>query len=387
MLKYKLPMNNNNLKIKIIKSKNLPINKYGYNLKLDKSLKKIETIDNKEWVIYRDLTNDFEFIGINNKQLLDLKKLTKVDIKLLIKFKPLSRAYFKLWEIIHEFEVIPKIKNCTNVCLMSGNLAEAPGGWINAIIDYQKKYHYENLSKDKLIAISLKESLKFKIKENNYLKKYNQQIEINLGTGDGDLTNPKNIKEYKKRFINNKAHLVTADGGIGIEKYDIKEYLNSKLIFSEVLTALNIQKKKGNFVLKIYSIYTDITIQIINILQIFYQTVNIVKPVTSRPANDELYLVCLNFKGITNTDLNKLFNVLDEWNKLKKGQYLINFLDKSLYVDKISKFNKLYLERQVKNIDKVFKFMKLNQKEMKSQLDKMYNYAKIWYKKYNINLE
>ena len=387
MLKYKLPMNNNNLKIKIIKSKNLPINKYGYNLKLDKSLKKIETIDNKEWVIYRDLTNDFEFIGINNKQLLDLKKLTKVDIKLLIKFKPLSRAYFKLWEIIHEFEVIPKIKNCTNVCLMSGNLAEAPGGWVNAIIDYQKKYHYENLSKDKLIAISLKESLKFKIKENNYLKKYNQQIEINLGTGDGDLTNPKNIKEYKKRFINNKAHLVTADGGIGIEKYDIKEYLNSKLIFSEVLTALNIQKKKGNFVLKIYSIYTDITIQIINILQIFYQTVNIVKPVTSRPANDELYLVCLNFKGITNTDLNKLFNVLDEWNKLKKGQYLINFLDKSLYVDKISKFNKLYLERQVKNIDKVFKFMKLNQKEMKSQLDKMYNYAKIWYKKYNINLE
>lgn len=387
MLKYKLPMNNNNLKIKIIKSKNLPINKYGYNLKLDKSLKKIETIDNKEWVIYRDLTNDFEFIGINNKQLLDLKKLTKVDIKLLIKFKPLSRAYFKLWEIIHEFEVIPKIKNCTNVCLMSGNLAEAPGGWVNAIIDYQKKYHYENLSKDKLIAISLNESLKFKIKENNYLKKYNQQIEINLGTGDGDLTNPKNIKEYKKRFINNKAHLVTADGGIGIEKYDIKEYLNSKLIFSEVLTALNIQKKKGNFVLKIYSIYTDITIQIINILQIFYQTVNIVKPVTSRPANDELYLVCLNFKGITNTDLNKLFNVLDEWNKLKKGQYLINFLDKSLYVDKISKFNKLYLERQVKNIDKVFKFMKLNQKEMKSQLDKMYNYAKIWYKKYNINLE
>ena len=387
MLKYKLPMNNNNLKIKIIKSKNLPINKYGYNLKLDKSLKKIETIDNKEWVIYRDLANDFEFIGINKNQLLDLKQLTKVEIKLLIKFKPLSRAYFKLWEIIHEFEVIPKIKNCTNVCLMSGNLAEAPGGWINAIIDYQKKYHYENLSKDKLIAISLKESLKFKIKENNYLKKYNQQIEINLGTGDGDLTNPKNIKEYKKRFINNKAHLVTADGGIGIEKYDIKEYLNSKLIFSEVLTALNIQKKKGNFVLKIYSIYTDITIQIINILQIFYQTVNIVKPVTSRPANDELYLVCLNFKGITNTDLNKLFNVLDEWNKLKKGQYLINFLDKSLYVDKISKFNKLYLERQVKNIDKVFKFMKLNQKEMKSQLDKMYNYAKIWYKKYNINLE
>ena len=39
MLKYKLPMNNNNLKIKIIKSKNIRINKYGYNLKLDKSLK------------------------------------------------------------------------------------------------------------------------------------------------------------------------------------------------------------------------------------------------------------------------------------------------------------------------------------------------------------
>ena len=267
---------------------------------------------------------------------------------------------------------------------MSSNLAEAPGGWINAIIDYEKKYNPKQLSKHKLIGISLKSSLKFNLKEHNYLKKFNQQIEINYGLGDGDLTNPENILEYSKRFKNNLAHIVTADGGIGGEEYDTKEYLNSKLIFSEMLTALLVQKKNGNFVLKTYSIYTNLSIQIINILQYHYQEVYITKPVTSRPANDELYIVALKFEGITKSTSDSLLNILKQWNNLKSNQYLNTFLKSTESKKEITKFNKKYSDLQIKSLKKIFNSKKYNQNQMKNQIDNMYLKAKNWYNKYNI---
>ena len=386
MLIFKLPkLKKIEFNIKIIN--NLEKYNNGYNILLQNLLKNIETMDIQEWDLYRDLSNDYEFIGINRKQIENLKKLTKVEIITILKFKPLTRAYFKLWEILHNFEFIPKNINCTNVCLMSSNLAEAPGGWINAIIDYEKKYNPRQLSKHKLIGISLKSSLKFNLKEHNYLKKFNQQIEINYGLGDGNLTNPENILEYSKRFKNNLAHIVTADGGIGGEEYDMKEYLNSKLIFSEMLTALLVQKKNGNFVLKTYSLYTNLSIQIINILQYHYQEVYITKPVTSRPANDELYIVALKFEGITKSTSDSLLNVLKQWNNLKSNQYLNTFLKKTESKKEITKFNKKYSDLQIKSLKKIFNSKKYNQNQMKNQIDNMYLKAKNWYNKYNIKFQ
>jgi len=383
MLIFKLPkLKKIEFNIKIINNPEKYNN--GYNILLQYLLKSIETMDIQEWELYRDLSNDYEFIGINRKQIENLNKLTKVEINTILKFKPLNRAYFKLWEILHNFELIPKNINCTNVCLMSSNLAEAPGGWINAIIDYEKKYNPKQLSKHKLIGISLKSSLKFNLREHNYLKKFNQQIEINYGLGNGDLTNPENILEYSKRFKNNSAHIVTADGGIGGKEYDMKEYLNSKLIFSEMLTALLVQKKNGNFVLKMYSLYTNLSIQIINILQYHYQEVYITKPVTSRPANDELYIVALKFEGITKSTSDSLLNILKQWNKLKSNQYLNTFLKKTESKKEITKFNKKYSDLQIKSLKKIFNSKKYNQNQMKNQIDNMYLKAKNWYNKYNI---
>ena len=156
MLSKKLPVLKNKIKFKTKIEKNLPNLINGYDKNLQKYLTEIEKFSISEWDLYRDLCNDYEFIGINKNQIEKLKKLTKVEIITILKFKPLTRAYFKLWEILHNFGFIPKNISCTNVCLMSSNLAEAPGGWINAVIDYEKKYNPNQLSKHKLIGISLK---------------------------------------------------------------------------------------------------------------------------------------------------------------------------------------------------------------------------------------
>lgn len=101
-------------------------------------------------------------------------------------------------------------------------------------------------------------------------------------------------------------NLVTADGGIEIEDdFERQEYLNSKLIFTEVLMALVLVagtvdegpadgglKRGGDFVLKVFDTVSKISADTIYILTRCFGKVSILKPVTSRPANSERYIVC-----------------------------------------------------------------------------------------------
>ena len=56
---------------------------------------------------------------------------------------------------------------------------------------------------------------------------------------------------------------------------------------------LCIQKKDGNFILKIFDCFMNHTINKILFFIFFYEKTYIVKPKTSRYANSEKYIVCL----------------------------------------------------------------------------------------------
>ena len=55
------------------------------------------------------------------------------------------------------------------------------------------------------------------------------------------------------------------------------------------------QKEGGTFILKVFGVNLDVTLQLLALLCAAYTTVDIVKPNTSRPANDERYVVCRGF--------------------------------------------------------------------------------------------
>ena len=71
------------------------------------------------------------------------------------------------------------------------------------------------------------------------------------------------------------------------------------------------------------------------------EIVDIFKPLTSRPANSEKYIVCKNFKGISNKDKKKLISISkDMWKKAVKydieevnGEY--SFIKKGKYIKSI----------------------------------------------------
>ena len=248
-------------------------------------------IDNhhKEWDDIKKYINPFELINSNKN-----------------KYITISRSFFKLWEMIIHFDLIT-----TKDPITISNIAEAPGGFIECIIKYRGNidniYSNSLFSKDNNIP-SWNKINKF-IKSNYY---------NNINLIYTNLYNYSNIKNYINLFDNNKAEFITADGGFDYSiDFNKQEELSYKIIFSEIFITLSIQKNGGNFVLKIFDIFTIFSLKCIYLLYNLYEEVYLYKPLTSRIANSEKYLICKNFKGIDNDLLENIKDIylnLDEKN-------------------------------------------------------------------------
>ena len=120
-----------------------------------------------------------------------------------------------------------------------------------------------------------------------------------------------------------KTMLVTADGGSWVnESTQEQEVFN--LILGEVITALKIQAKNGNFICKIFESFTQITVKLICVLLSFYKNVEIVKPNMSYDSDSEKYLVCIGYKGPNNKKIKMLENMLKLSYK-KKSKHIVDF--------------------------------------------------------------
>ena len=332
--------------------------------------------DTNKWDEAKKLSNKFELIYLPNKK----QKCDSIS-----KYEPLSRSYFKLWEIIADFNLLNLEKD-----MKFASIAEGPGGFIEAIINYRKKFTF----KDKLNAITLK-SINKDIpgwnKATNFLRK-NPNVYISYGSDEtGNIYNIENIKHFRKHF-NNDAYLVTADGGFDFSfNFNKQEQMSYRIIFCEIVMALSIQKKGGNFVCKFFDTYTKITMSFIYLLLSFYNEVHITKPSTSRPANSEKYIVCNGFKGINENYLQKLFIIIKSWDYFEKNELEIQSIfdiDNKIFFNKMKEFNTKYFNIQVNNIEKTLGYINnpLNEQTKKTQIKKQVSAAFSWCKTYKCKI-
>jgi 23S rRNA U2552 (ribose-2'-O)-methylase RlmE/FtsJ len=286
---------------------------YGFNQFIHQSKNKSEELNDTK---YRNkfylVTNPYE---INIKQYdKDIQSMTELYFQL-NKDGIISRAFYKLWEILLTFDLINQ-----NTAINSFHLAEAPGAFIQAAIFYRKKFN-PTIKNDKFNCISIKADktgIPFK-KEN--LNACLSDIKIE----EGDLTDINIQKSFQEN--NGEADFITADGGFEWKNENFQEQEAFRLILAEIISALRMQKQNGNFVLKIFETFTNITVKIILILSTYYDKVYIHKPLTSRPTNSERYLICLKYKGINKKELNLLDNFLSDINsKEMKQSYIFNYL-------------------------------------------------------------
>ncbi len=127
------------------------------------------------------------------------------------------------------------------------------------------------------------------------------------GDGVGDLTTEaETIVTWCRNRWNDGYDLVTADGGFELEgeaEYKNQEQLSARLVTSEAMVALSLvrpsdpnnpqelHQKGGHMVLKLVGCSTFHTCHLIYLISTCFEEVTLFKPVSSRPSNNELYLV------------------------------------------------------------------------------------------------
>jgi 23S rRNA U2552 (ribose-2'-O)-methylase RlmE/FtsJ len=364
---------------------------YLYNIK-----EKINTCE-KEWDLYKKYTNPYEYIHtiIPNKR------------KCIAKYKPLSRSYFKMVELLTYFKLsnfgyninIPleiNIHNNNNNTNNSNNnmfliqpnntlnynsennftdnilkssmeikyilqsklapittfhLAEGPGGFIEAICETR------NNPEDIYIGMTiLDHNNDYDIpswkKSKNFLKN-NPNVFIEEGIDKtGDILKLENFVYCKNKY-GSSIDFITADGGFDFSSdFNRQEISVTKLLFAQIAFALCMQKKNGHFILKIFDVFMEHTVDLLYLLSSFYEKVYITKPQTSRYANSEKYVVCKNFIFNTNVDfypyLYNAFNTMTQNN-----EYVHRFLNINIsnhFITKLEEYNSIFGQQQTENI-------------------------------------
>ena len=94
---------------------------------------KNKIINSKEWDKYKKYANEYELIHIPNK-----KKISE-SVAL---YNPLSRSYFKMVEMIYDFNLL----DIADDTFKSAHLAEGPGGFIEATYNISHKVGFKYYS-------------------------------------------------------------------------------------------------------------------------------------------------------------------------------------------------------------------------------------------------
>jgi 23S rRNA U2552 (ribose-2'-O)-methylase RlmE/FtsJ len=339
---------------------------YLYNIK-----EKI-TSKEKQWDIYKKYTNPYEYIHTT----VPLKK------KSVSKYKPLSRSYFKMIEIMNTFHI-----NYTEP-ITSFHLAEGPGGFIEALVKLR------NSKEDIYIGMTLLDENR-KIanipawkKSEQFFKTYSNVKLENGKDGTGNILSLENFKYITKKY-NSTVDFITADGGFDFSiDFNQQESFIGKLLFAQVAYALCIQKYKGKFILKIFDCFMQHTIDILYILSSFYEKVYIMKPQTSRYANSEKYIVCIGFL-YDNHDMfyNYLMNSFEKMLDTEKNTLRFLNIDISyLFIKKMEEYNAIFGQKQIQNIHYTLSLMETKTKLEKIEMLIKTNIQKStdWCIKYNI---
>jgi 23S rRNA U2552 (ribose-2'-O)-methylase RlmE/FtsJ len=375
------PIEINNILLKeISKDKNLLFRKYYDIISFEK--KKIDDLSNVEdWDKMKKIGNPYELIYTTYN-----KKKRNDSISL---YSPISRSYFKLWEIFYNFNIFEQFSK--NEKYIYAHLAEGPGGFMEATYNYRSKIlNTQNLG-DIFYGITLKPTNDYVPDWNKIKKVFNNSPNINIEYGN--LYNIDDVNTYLKIFKKRKAHFATADGGFDYSTNFNRQEVNScKIIYSETVIALNVLRMGGSFVCKVFDLFTYSMNQIMYLLYNSFEKVIIYKPETSRPANSEKYIVCINFyDNISQENKDKLIENIKVWDNIKDEEntaVLENINIDSTFLHKLSEYNLKYIDYQMHHLKNTIKISetKMEKNEYNSLINNQVTCAINWCKKYGIKI-
>ena len=300
------------------------------------------------WDIYKEYTNPYEYIH------------TKApNRKNISTYQPLSRSYFKMVELMKQFDMLEKYRSQS---IQTFHLAEGPGGFTEAVVNARKRQvqHSSLFHKDKYYAITLIQDdnkLVPNWKRSQHFIRNHPQISIENGFDKtGNLLHLDNFTDLVTKH-GSQMELVTADGGFDFSQdFNRQELCILPLLVAQICFGLCLQKYQGTFVLKVFDCFSKPTIDLLYVLSSFYEKVHITKPLTSRMANSEKYIVCENFHYDNYSEYYPyLFYLMKTMTHMKPEEWSPNlrFLRISiprLFLTKLEEYNLILGHQQINNI-------------------------------------
>jgi 23S rRNA U2552 (ribose-2'-O)-methylase RlmE/FtsJ len=116
----------------------------------------------------------------------------------------------------------------------------------------------------------------------------------------GDITVHANRNVLTEQVLKHHQHgvdLVLGDGAFSVEGDELhQEHHTKELLLCQILVMFKTLKKGGTFVVKLFDTVTPFTVSLIYLLYLHFEKLSMIKPLSSRPANAEKYLVCKNLQ-------------------------------------------------------------------------------------------
>jgi len=340
----------------------------------------------QEWDFFKKYTNPYEFINT----------LIPGKNKCVSKYKPLSRSYFKMIEILkffffhhyntdisHDYDNklhFTQLLFPENPVIRTFHLAEGPGGFIEAIVNLRKNkndiYVGMTILDDTSTSNPNNNSNIPAWKKSDHFIRSNPNVHIEVGSdGTGNILSLDNFIKCRELY-GSSMDFITADGGFDFSSdFNQQESNISSLLFAQISYAICLQKQGGHFVLKIFDIFMEHTLDILYILSSVYKKVYITKPQTSRYANSEKYLVCKDF--IYSNDfhifpyIKSAFEkmILNIQNKNHISRFLNNLNISSYFLYRIEEYNAIFGQQQIENIYQTIILIETKNKRIIRYLD------------------
>lgn len=192
-----------------------------------------------------------------------------------------------------------------NELLYFADVCAGPGGFSEYVL-WRKKWHAKGF------GFTLKNENDFKL--GDFYAGSPETFHTFYGPkGDGDVFDTSNQEAFRdlimKHTYNKGVHFMMSDGGFSVEgQRNIQEILSKQLYLCQCLVALMIVRIGGNFVTKLFDLFTPFSVGLVYLMYRCFDEICIFKPNTSRPANSERYLICKGKRHDTYDVMKYLFH-------------------------------------------------------------------------------
>uniref|UniRef100_A0A7N8YBD1 Cap-specific mRNA (nucleoside-2'-O-)-methyltransferase 1 n=1 Tax=Mastacembelus armatus TaxID=205130 RepID=A0A7N8YBD1_9TELE len=239
----------------------------------------------------------------------------------------LNRAAMKMANIDYCFDHMftnpkdsqgkPLTKDREGELLYFGDVCAGPGGFSEYIL-WKRRWHAKGF------GMTLKGPCDFKLED--FFAAPSELFEPYYGEGgvdgDGDITRPENVTAFRNFVLESTErrglHFLMADGGFSVEgQENIQEVLSKQLLLCQFLTALSTLRTGGHFVCKTFDLFTPFSVGLVYLLYLCFDRISLFKPLTSRPANSERYIVCRGLKPGSDAVREYMFRINLKLNQLR----------------------------------------------------------------------